>query len=133
MPSFYCQDPRPPTTAMTTEEPPLPLSTLSPLDKPLHLLTEDDISQVTREQCRQYLKQKGMRRPSWNKSQAIQQVIMLKSLLEPTPDSDGCSRKLHITHRQQETLTTRIQKGTSTDTEVSVSADEAVPGLVQWH
>jgi hypothetical protein len=27
-----------------------------------------------------------MRRPSWNKSQAIQQVISLKALLEPTDD-----------------------------------------------
>ncbi|KAL8153714.1 hypothetical protein V2J09_011474 [Rumex salicifolius] len=53
------------------------------LDKPLHELTEDDISQLTREDCRRYLKEKGMRRPSWNKSQAIQQVISLKSLLEP--------------------------------------------------
>ncbi|GAB4851035.1 Protein TIFY 4B-like isoform X1, variant 2 [Ancistrocladus abbreviatus] len=57
----------------------------SVLDKPLHELTEDDISQLTREDCRQYLKEKGMRRPSWNKSQAIQQVISLKSLLEPAP------------------------------------------------
>ncbi|KNA05166.1 hypothetical protein SOVF_192840 isoform B [Spinacia oleracea] len=55
------------------------------LDKPLHELTEDDISQLTREDCRRYLKEKGMRRPSWNKSQAIQQVISLKSLLEPSP------------------------------------------------
>lgn len=35
----------------------------------------------------------GMRRPSWNKSQAIQQVIMLKTLLETTPDSDASARK----------------------------------------
>lgn len=54
------------------------------LEKPLHELTEDDISQLTREDCRRYLKDKGMRRPSWNKSQAIQQVISLKSLLEPS-------------------------------------------------
>jgi len=27
-----------------------------------------------------------MRRPSWNKSQAIQQVISLKALLEPSDD-----------------------------------------------
>ncbi|CAH1424289.1 unnamed protein product [Lactuca virosa] len=113
---------------MTTEEPPLSASTTSLLDKPLHQLTEDDISQLTREDCRRYLKQKGMRRPSWNKSQAIQQVVMLKALLEPTPDSDGCRRKLHITHLQQETPNTRTQKGTSGDTEVSVSADESVPG-----
>lgn len=29
-----------------------------------------------------------MRRPSWNKSQAIQQVISLKSLLEPSPPNN---------------------------------------------
>ncbi|KAL1342622.1 hypothetical protein HN51_029151 [Arachis hypogaea] len=56
------------------------------LDKPLHQLTEDDISQLTREDCRRFLKEKGMRRPSWNKSQAIQQVISLKALLEPSND-----------------------------------------------
>ncbi|KAK1420528.1 hypothetical protein QVD17_22200 [Tagetes erecta] len=106
---------------MTTEETPLPLTTTSPLDKPLHLLTEDDISQVTREQCRQYLKQKGMRRPSWNKSQAIQQVIMLKALLESS--SDG---QRYFTPRQQETLTTHVQHGTSADAEVFVTADERV-------
>jgi hypothetical protein len=32
----------------------------SALDKPLHQLTEDDISQVTREDCRRYLKEKGL-------------------------------------------------------------------------
>ncbi|WRX10803.1 Tify domain - like 1 [Theobroma cacao] len=70
----------------------------SPLDKPLNQLTEDDISQVTREDCRRYLKEKGMRRPSWNKSQAIQQVISLKTLLETTSDSDAVEacKKLHI-------------------------------------
>lgn len=31
----------------------------------------------------------GMRRPSWNKSQAIQQVISLKALLEPTDHDSG--------------------------------------------
>ncbi|XP_014618849.1 protein TIFY 4B-like isoform X4 [Glycine soja] len=56
------------------------------LDKPLNQLTEDDISQLTREDCRRFLKEKGMRRPSWNKSQAIQQVISLKALLEPSDD-----------------------------------------------
>ncbi|KAI3953165.1 hypothetical protein MKX01_042160 [Papaver californicum] len=58
----------------------------STLDKPLRQLTEDDISQLTREDCRRYLIEKGMRRPSWNKSQAIEQVISLKSLLETTFD-----------------------------------------------
>ncbi|XP_057532717.1 protein TIFY 4B-like isoform X7 [Amaranthus tricolor] len=61
----------------------------SVLQKPLHQLTEDDISQLTREDCRRYLKDKGMRRPSWNKSQAIQQVISLKSLLEPSPRNNN--------------------------------------------
>ncbi|KAE8704039.1 TIFY domain/Divergent CCT motif family protein, putative isoform 6 [Hibiscus syriacus] len=72
----------------------------SPLDKPLNQLTEDDISQVTREDCRRYLKEKGMRKPSWNKSQAIQQVISLKNLLETTSDSDATDdarKKLYTT------------------------------------
>ncbi|KAF3436250.1 hypothetical protein FNV43_RR23342 [Rhamnella rubrinervis] len=70
----------------------------SPLDKPLHRLTEDDISQLTREDCRRYLKDKGMRRPSWNKSQAIQQVISLKALLETSSDYEATEapKKLHI-------------------------------------
>ncbi|XP_038719215.1 protein TIFY 4B-like isoform X2 [Tripterygium wilfordii] len=59
----------------------------SVLDKPLSQLTEEDISQLTREDCRKFLKDKGMRRPSWNKSQAIQQVISLKALLEANEDS----------------------------------------------
>ncbi|KAL7597937.1 protein TIFY 4B isoform X1 [Lactuca sativa] len=113
---------------MSTEEPPFSTSALSALDKPLHQLTEDDISQLTREDCRRYLKQKGMRRPSWNKSQAIQQVIMLKALLEPAPESGDGSRKLYITSRQQQTPTTRVQNGTSADTEISLSAEESVPG-----
>lgn len=33
----------------------------------------------------------GMRRPSWNKSQAIQQVISLKSLLEPSPSPSNAA------------------------------------------
>lgn len=113
---------------MSTEEPPFSGSAMAALDKPLHQLTEDDISQLTREDCRRYLKQKGMRRPSWNKSQAIQQVIMLKALLEPAPDSEDGSRKLYIASRQQQTPTTRVQKGTSADTEISLSAEESVPG-----
>lgn len=75
----------------------------SPLHKPLHELTEDDISQLTREDCRRYLKHKGMRRPSWNKSQAIQQVISLKKLLEPPPDnleSAARRKKLHVSPPQ---------------------------------
>ncbi|KAG6517388.1 hypothetical protein ZIOFF_020774 [Zingiber officinale] len=62
----------------------------SPLEKPLAELTEEDIAQLTREDCRRYLKAKGMRRPSWNKSQAIQQVISLKALLEGRPGCNDC-------------------------------------------
>ncbi|XP_039066876.1 protein TIFY 4B-like isoform X2 [Hibiscus syriacus] len=61
------------------------------LNKPLIQLTEEDISQLTREDCRKFLKEKGMRRPSWNKSQAIQQVISLKALLENNEDSTACA------------------------------------------
>ncbi|XP_057992491.1 protein TIFY 4B isoform X6 [Hevea brasiliensis] len=67
------------------------------LDKPLTQLTEEDISQLTREDCRKYLKEKGLRRPSWNKSQAIQQVISLKALLETSEDSGaGALRKILV-------------------------------------
>ncbi|KAK2647092.1 hypothetical protein Ddye_022287 [Dipteronia dyeriana] len=67
------------------------------LEKPLSQLTEEDISQLTREDCRKFLKEKGMRRPSWNKSQAIQQVISLKALLETSEDSDaGALRKVLV-------------------------------------
>ncbi|CAN4093395.1 unnamed protein product [Withania somnifera] len=94
----------------------------SPLDKPLHKLTDDDISQLTREDCRRYLKDKGMRRPSWNKSQAIQQVISLKALLETTPESDTGSRlKLHIPRPD-----TSVQKGSDIDAEFSESAGRTV-------
>lgn len=58
------------------------------LEKPLEELTEEDIIQLTREDCRRYLKEKGMRRPSWNKSQAIQQVLSLKSLFESKPNQE---------------------------------------------
>lgn len=98
----------------------------SPLDKPLHQLTEEDISQLTREDCRRYLKAKGMRRPSWNKSQAIQQVISLKTLLEATPDSDAAAarKKLHIPRHDT------APKSASGNTPSSPSsAEEIVPFL----
>ncbi|XP_021290190.1 protein TIFY 4B-like isoform X3 [Herrania umbratica] len=79
------------TTTTATE------SFRSILDKPLSQLTEEDISQLTREDCRKFLKEKGMRRPSWNKSQAIQQVISLKALLESNDDSGaGAIRKILV-------------------------------------
>ncbi|PKA58295.1 Protein TIFY 4B [Apostasia shenzhenica] len=58
------------------------------LEKPLSDLTEDDIAQITREECRRFLKERGMRRPSWNKSQAVQQVISLKALIENHQESE---------------------------------------------
>ncbi|OIT36595.1 PREDICTED: protein TIFY 4B-like [Nicotiana attenuata] len=96
------------------------------LDKPLQQLTEDDISQLTREDCRRYLKLKGMRRPSWNKSQAIQQVISLKALLETTPDSDaGTRKKLYIP--RSDTKLHHVQRGKNTDEEFIELAEETVP------
>ncbi|CAN4098160.1 unnamed protein product [Withania somnifera] len=93
------------------------------LDKPLCQLTEADISQLTREDCRRYLKQKGMRKPSWNKSQAIQQVISLKALLDTTPGNDaGIRKKLHIPRAD-----THVQRGKNTVGEPSEPAKETVP------
>ncbi|KAJ8749508.1 hypothetical protein K2173_025703 [Erythroxylum novogranatense] len=68
------------------------------LHKPLYQLTVDEVSQLTREDCRKYLKEKGMRRPSWNKSQALQQVFSLKTLLETPLDSDlpGARKRPYI-------------------------------------
>ncbi|KAK6120067.1 hypothetical protein DH2020_046197 [Rehmannia glutinosa] len=106
----------------------------SALDKPLHQLTEDDIAQITREDCRRYLKEKGMRRPSWNKSQAIQQVIMLKTLLETTPDSDAGSRKRlrfsrpnNVPSNNNNNISENVPKGTRSDAEDSMSAGEMAP------
>ncbi|XP_048235340.1 protein TIFY 4B isoform X2 [Ricinus communis] len=107
----------------------------SNLDKPLHQLTEDDIAQLTREDCRRYLKDKGMRRPSWNKSQAIQQVISLKALLETAPDSNEVpKRRLYIPHPHNVPLHHRAPanssvsvKETDADTRISASPDEPVP------
>lgn len=99
----------------------------SPLEKPLQFLTEEDIFQLTREDCRRYLKEKGMRRPSWNKSQAIQQVISLKRLLETAPDSDaGVKKKLYSTPRLQNPPV--ASRSTSGDETVGESAaEEAIP------
>lgn len=43
-----------------------PTGDKSLLDKPLHHLTEDDIAQITREDCRRYLKEKGKRQKKLN-------------------------------------------------------------------
>ncbi|XP_061968430.1 protein TIFY 4B-like isoform X1 [Populus nigra] len=103
----------------------------SALEKPLHQLTEDDISQLTREDCRRYLKEKGMRRPSWNKSQAIQQVISLKTLLETTPETESPRRRLYIPPpdnppRAPANSSVSV-RGESADAPILVSAEELVP------
>lgn len=106
------------------------------LDKPLNQLTEDDISQLTREDCRKFLKDKGMRRPSWNKSQAIQQVISLKALLEGQEDDDSGAKTLRkIVVSSAETPPQANSNSNSPDSakelsagaSVSEFADEAVP------
>ncbi|XAR57282.1 hypothetical protein NMG60_11025362 [Bertholletia excelsa] len=92
------------------------------LDKPLHELTEEDIAQVTREDCRTYLKQKGMRRPSWNKSQAIQQVISLKTLFETTEiPGDGVPRKAQSSPLPE--TTPPAVTSNSDEVETSIPAD----------
>ncbi|XP_022930463.1 protein TIFY 4B-like isoform X2 [Cucurbita moschata] len=95
------------------------------LDKPLNQLTEDDISQLTREDCRKYLKEKGMRRPSWNKSQAIQQVICLKALLEPCDDSGASAlRKVAVSPRVNSNQGGSPREP-SDDAQVTISVDES--------
>ncbi|XP_059448702.1 protein TIFY 4B-like isoform X2 [Corylus avellana] len=93
------------------------------LDKPLSQLTEEDISQLTREDCRKYLKDKGMRRPSWNKSQAIQQVISLKALLEPSDDDSGAGalRRAVVSQPRMTSNSVDSVKEPSPDVQVSVS------------
>ncbi|MCL7047012.1 hypothetical protein MKW94_022750 [Papaver nudicaule] len=96
----------------------------SALDKPLQQLTEDDISQLTREDCRRYLIEKGMRRPSWNKSQAIEQVICLKSLLETTFD-DACNnnnRTPPVRPSSSIPVQTQVPSPTTTSTDFQVSS-----------
>ncbi|KAI4345687.1 hypothetical protein L6164_012787 [Bauhinia variegata] len=97
------------------------------LDKPLRQLTEDDISQVTREDCRKFLKEKGMRRPSWNKSQAIQQVISLKALLEPTDDDSdaGTFRKITFVSKPEDAPPENLN---AADSATVPGADVAVSG-----
>ncbi|KAJ4827531.1 hypothetical protein Tsubulata_028047 [Turnera subulata] len=97
------------------------------LEKPLSQLTEEDISQLTREDCRKYLKDKGMRRPSWNKSQAIQQVISLKALLETTEDSGASAlRKILVSKPPATPNSTDSVKETSGDANnaASLSAED---------
>eukprot|EP00250_Pteridium_aquilinum_P015157 c22416_g1_i1 orf=1535-2968(+) len=78
-----------PSTSPSCSRSPSPPLQRTPLDKPLEQLTEEDIMHLTREDCRRYLKEKGMRRPSWNKSQAIAQVLSLKGLFDTKDDEEN--------------------------------------------
>ncbi|CAA0832141.1 Protein TIFY 4B [Striga hermonthica] len=101
------------------------------LDRPLHQLTEDDIAQLTREDCRRYLMEKGMRRPSWNKSQAIQQVIMLKKLLEADPEAGSVKGPNHTGHGSsyavKESVPSFAPKGKCRDEQISVASKGKTP------
>ncbi|MCO5589508.1 hypothetical protein L7F22_043476 [Adiantum nelumboides] len=89
------EDSATPSTSPSRSPSPSPASkNRNLLDKPLEQLTEEDIMHLTREDCRRYLKQKGMRRPSWNKSQAIQQVLSLKGLFDSKDDEEKRFRPL---------------------------------------
>ncbi|XP_023547960.1 protein TIFY 4B-like isoform X1 [Cucurbita pepo subsp. pepo] len=101
------------------------------LDKPLNQLTEDDISQLTREDCRKYLKEKGMRRPSWNKSQAIQQVISLKALLEPCDDSGASALRKVVVLPQVNSNQGDSPKEPSDDAQFTMSVDESAYSNVE--
>ncbi|CAN5951425.1 unnamed protein product [Sphagnum jensenii] len=60
------------------------------LKKPLEELTDADILQLTREDCRRYLKERGgTQMPSWNKQQAVQQVFSPRH----SPDPQGEDEK----------------------------------------
>ncbi|CDY36871.1 BnaC08g09760D [Brassica napus] len=100
-------------------------SAKSILEKPLKLLTEDDISQLTREDCRKFLKDKGMRRPSWNKSQAIQQVLSLKALFEPGDDSGaGILRKILVSPNPTRVTATSAEPASEVGARIPFQEDD---------
>ncbi|CAG7897625.1 unnamed protein product, partial [Brassica rapa] len=100
-------------------------SAKSILEKPLKLLTEDDISQLTREDCRKFLKDKGMRRPSWNKSQAIQQVLSLKALFEPGDDSGaGILRKILVSPNPTRVTATSAEPASEVGARIPLQEDD---------
>ncbi|XP_057956905.1 protein TIFY 4B-like isoform X2 [Malania oleifera] len=109
-------------------------SSQSILNKPLNQLTDDDISQLTREDCRRFLKAKGMRRPSWNKAQAIQQVICLKSLLESSHISGAaaCFHKVFVSPSENRppassnSADSVRELSADADVQISVAAEESV-------
>ncbi|GER24866.1 jasmonate Zim-domain protein [Striga asiatica] len=124
MPESYCTPPADDAAKSVSDKAPEYSSGKSLLEKPLHHLTEDDVAQLTREDCRRYLKEKGMRRPSWNKSQAIQQVIMLKKLLEVDSETGSVKRPNYIVHGSYNAAKESVPKGKSRDAEISLSTKE---------
>ncbi|PKU79372.1 protein TIFY 4B-like isoform X1 [Dendrobium catenatum] len=97
------------------------------LEKPLNLLTEDDIAQITREECRRFLKDRGMRRPSWNKSQAIQQVISLKALLEGRSDPEDLSAAARVRRKPRSSSPTHTSLPSPTKDAGGSSDSRSVP------
>lgn len=51
----------------------------------------------------------GMRRPSWNKSQAIQQVISLKALLETTSSDSNANAQAEAEAEAPQNPTTHVR------------------------
>ncbi|KAL5712447.1 Protein TIFY 4B-like isoform X1 [Ranunculus cassubicifolius] len=109
---------------MKTDEP----DTQSLLYKPISQLTEEDIAQLTREDCRKFLRDKGMRRPSWNKSQAIEQVISLKTLLEPRTESENQAERIQVSRLENSAQLPLSEKKNVGDLQISVSASESGSG-----
>lgn len=55
------------------------------LGKPLEELMDSDIMELSREDCRQYLQERGLQKLSWNNQHSIQQVLSHRH----HPDSQG--------------------------------------------
>ena len=64
----------------------------------------------------------GMRRPSWNKSQAIQQVISLKALLEPCDDDSGAGALRKVVANSHPDTTPRVSLTLSLSLSLTLSA-----------
>ncbi|CAM6072632.1 unnamed protein product [Sphagnum tenellum] len=64
------------------------------LKKPLEELTDADILQLTREDCRRYLKERGgMQMPSWNKQQAVKQVFSPRHSPDPRGEDEKPAKR----------------------------------------
>ncbi|KAH8964714.1 hypothetical protein BDL97_04G081500 [Sphagnum fallax] len=65
------------------------------LKRPLEELTDADILQLTREDCRRYLKERGGMQmpPSWNKQQAVQQVFSPRHSPDPRGEDEKPAKR----------------------------------------